>query len=354
MTERPAGLPPRFKVVRTDRELEMPHTDATLRAWGAELVLLPDGTPEADLSRELADADLLLMCYARISASALAGAAKLKAIVKYGVGIDAIDIAAARERCIPVVNIPAYAEETVAEGAFSLMMGLFKRFAPIQQAMQTEGWIWPEQRWLAQDLAGKTLALVGLGRIGRSMARMAMGFRMQVLAYDPAVPQTAAPPGVTMVDDLDTMLAQCEAVSIHCVLNAQTRHLIGAPQLARLKPSAFVINVSRGEIIDEAALVDTLLQNRIAGAALDVYGQEPLAHSGHPLSPLFGRPNVLLWPHLTFYTHEAMRRLEDETLQRCAEALTGQPLTVMSTDPRLRAQTQGVRFVDPAPGAAAP
>ena len=135
-------LPRAFKVVRTDRELEMPRVDAGLREACGQLVLLPEGTPEDELAREVADADLLLTCYARIGRPVIAGAGKLKAIIKYGVGIDAIDIDAAREHSIPVVNVPAYAEETVAEGAFALLMALFKRFKPIHQAMQQDGWAW--------------------------------------------------------------------------------------------------------------------------------------------------------------------------------------------------------------------
>jgi D-3-phosphoglycerate dehydrogenase len=341
-------MPPRFKVVRTDRELEMGLVDARLRALGAKLVLLPDSTPEDTLARELADADLLLMCYAHISARVLEGASRLKAIIKYGVGIDAIDIDAAMARRIPVANVPAYAEETVAEGAFALMMALFKRFKPIQQAMQVEGWVWPEARWLANDIADKTLGVVGLGRIGRSMARMAAAFRMRVLAYDPGLSRGALPSTVELCEDLDTMIEHCDVLSIHCVLNAQTRRLIGAGQLARMKPTAFLVNVSRGEIVDEIALVAALAARRIAGAGLDVYGREPLAREGHPMSSLYGMDHVILWPHLTFYTHEAMRRLEDETIARCLEALSGQPLSVSSHDPRLRAQKHGVRFVDAA------
>jgi D-3-phosphoglycerate dehydrogenase len=246
------------------------------------------------------------------------------------------------------VNVPAYAEETVAEGAFALLMGLFKRFKPIQHAMDRDGWIWPEQRWLAQDLAGKTLGLVGLGRIGRSMARMAGAFRMRVLAVDPHLLALHTPAGVERCETLARMLPECDAVSIHCVLNAQTRHLLGAAELALMKPSAVLVNVSRGEIVDEQALVQALQSGRLAGAALDVYGREPLGRQGHPLSPLFDMDQVLLWPHLTFYTHEAMQRLEDETLARCGEALRGEPLIVHSTDPRLRAQSVGVRFQNPA------
>ena len=340
------GLPASFKVVRTDRELEMGRVDEALRAAGGQVVLLPDGTPEEVLAREVADADLLLMCYARIGAGVIASATRLKAIVKYGVGIDAIDIDAARARGIPVVNVPAYAEETVAEGAFMLLMALLKRVKPIQQAMQREGWIWPEARWLAHDLAGRTLGLVGCGRIGRSMARMAAGFRMRLLAFDPHVPAEAWPAGVERCESLASMLPRCDAVSIHCVLNAQTRHLVGAAQLAQMRPHAVLVNVSRGEIVDEAALLQALQGGRLGGAGLDVYGQEPLARSGHPLSALYALDNVILWPHLTFYTHEAMQRLEDETLARCAEALRGEPVTVHSGDPRLRAQARGVRCVE--------
>jgi len=339
-------LPRNFKVVRTDRELEMPQVDARLREAGAQLVLLSDGTPEPVLAREVADADLLLMCYTPVTAAVIAGATRLKAIVKYGVGIDAIDIAAARARGIPVVNVPAYAEETVAEGAFALLMALFKRFKPLQHAMQTEGWAWPEARWLAHDLADKTLGLVGLGRIGHSMARMAGAFRMRVLAYDPHVAADAMPAGVQRCETLDALLQASDALSVHCVLNPQTRHLLGADQLALMKPTAFLVNVSRGEIVDEAALLQALQQQRIAGAALDVYGREPLSRHGHPLSALYAMDNVMLWPHLTFFTQEAMQRLEDQTLARCLEALRGQPVSVASLDPRLRAQTQGVLFVD--------
>jgi D-3-phosphoglycerate dehydrogenase len=330
----------RWKVVRTDAELEMPRTDARLREAGAQLVMLPESTPQDVLERELADADLLLMCYARITRRVIERAGRLRAIVKYGVGIDAIDLDAARERGIPVANVPLYAEETVAEGAFALLMALAKRFKPIQHAMDAAGWAWPESRWLGHDLAGKTLGLVGVGRIGRCMARMAAAFRMRVLGYDPHVADMPA----ERRDDLRVMLAECDFVSIHCVLNAQTRGLIGATELQCMQPGAFLVNVSRGEIVDEAALLAALQARRIAGAGLDVYGREPLARAGHPLSPLYAMDNVMLWPHLTFYTHEAMQRLEDETIARCFEALEGRPLTVRSHDPRLRAQTQGVRF----------
>jgi D-3-phosphoglycerate dehydrogenase len=336
----------RVKVVRTDRELEAPGIDAGLRARGAELVMLPESVSEEDLAREAADADLLLMCYTPVTARVIEGAKRLRGIVKYGVGIDAIDIAAARRRGIPVVNVPEYAEETVAEGAFALLIALAKKLRPVVREMDARGWAWPEPRWLGMDLAEKTLGLVGLGRIGRSMARMAVaGFRMRVLAFDPYVSgETMRAAGVEKRTGLGEMLAQCDFASVHCVLNEETRGLVGAAELARLKPGAFLVNVSRGAIVDEAALVAALVAGRIAGAALDVYSREPLAHAGHPMSALFGMENVILFPHLTFYTREAMQRLEADTLARCAELLEGRPVRVKSRDPRLRAQESGVVF----------
>ena len=335
-----------MKAVRTDQELECPGIDAGLRARGVDLVTLPDGVCEADLIGAVADADLLLMCYTPVTARVIDAAPRLKGIVKYGVGIDAIDMAAAMRRGVPVVNVPAYAEETVAEGAFALMIALAKRLPEITRVMARDGWIWPAGAWMGRDISGATLGLVGCGRIGRSMARMAgQGFRARVLGFDPHLDAEALrAAGIEKVDDLRTMLADCDFVSVHCALSEETRGLIGAAELACLKASAIVINVSRGALIDEATLVEAVVAGRLGGVGLDVYSVEPLTRSGHPMSALFGRDDVILFPHLTFFTAEAMRRLEEDTLARCFEVLDGRPVTVRSRDPRLRAQTAGVVF----------
>jgi len=165
----------RLKAARTDRELECPDIDAGLSAAGCEVVLLPESINEDALCAAVRDCDLLLMCYTPVTARVIAAAGKLKGIVKYGVGIDAIDIPAAIARGIPVVNVPEYAEETVAEGAFALMIALARKLKPIGREMAERGWAWPTTQWMGLDLAGRTLGLVGTGRIGRSMARMAAG-----------------------------------------------------------------------------------------------------------------------------------------------------------------------------------
>jgi phosphoglycerate dehydrogenase-like enzyme len=234
----------RFKAVRTDRELECPGIDAGLGTAGCDLVVLPDGVSEDDLIAAARRVDLLLMCYTPVTARVIAAAEKLKGIVKYGVGIDAIDIDAA-------------------------------------------------------------------------------GFRVRVAGYDPYVPaKTMRGAGIEKVADLPALLAMSDVVSLHAVLNAETRHLIGAHELAAMSPSALLINTARGALVDEAALVAALCEKRIAGAALDVYGNEPL-HPGDPMSALAAMDNVILFPHLTFYTEEAMARLEADTLARCREILEG-------------------------------
>lgn len=337
-----------IKIVRTDRELECPQVDKVLREKGFDLVLLPDGVSEDELARETRDAQLILMCYTPIPARVIDGAEMLKGIVKYGVGIDAIDIDAAKARKIPVVNIPEYAEETVAEAAFTLIIALAKKLMPMHQAMRADGWAWPEARWLGSDISGKTVGLVGFGRIGRSMARMASaGFGARILAFDPNVSaETMQAAGVEKRDTLAGMMPDCDFVSIHCALSPQTRHLVGAAEFAAMKPSAFLINVSRGAIVDEMALLAALQEGRIAGAGLDTFSQEPLALSGHPLSPLFEMDNVILTPHLAFWTQESLQRLEEDTLARCFEVLEGRPVLIKSADPRLTSQTAGVRFAD--------
>lgn len=240
------------RIVRTDAELELPRVDQALRDSGATLVLLSETASEDPLAAELREADLLLICYTQIPERVIAGASRLKGIVKYGVGIDAIDIGAAGRKGIPVVNIPEYAEETVAEGAVALMLALARKFKPLQREMETRRWAWPTARWVGNDLADKTLGLVGVGRIGANVARMAgQGFRMKVLGYDPYVDagrMTRA--GVEKWDSLHDMLGRSDVVSVHAVLTPETRHLIDERALACMKPTAIMINVSRGAIVD--------------------------------------------------------------------------------------------------------
>ncbi|WP_338394633.1 NAD(P)-dependent oxidoreductase [Fulvitalea axinellae] len=233
-----------MKIIRTDKELETPLVDQTLRKQGHHLVLLPDGISESDLCREIADADILLMCYTPITEKVIRAAKRLRAIIKYGVGIDAIDIPAAKSQGVTVVNIPEYAEETVAEGAFSMMIALAKRLPAIQGQMRIKGWAWPERAWIGSDLAEKTIGIVGCGRIGKSMARMArFGFRMKVLGFDPHKnEEELSEVGIRKIETQHELLSVSDFVSIHAVLNEETFHLIGNRELGIMKSTSFLIN----------------------------------------------------------------------------------------------------------------
>lgn len=321
-------------------ELETPLIDKTLREKGHDLVLLPDGIPEETLMKEIGDCDILLMCYTPITKRIIESAGKLRAIVKYGVGIDAIDIRAANEKGIVVVNIPEYAEETVAEGAFAMLIALAKKLPQLQGQMKNLAWAWPTQEWLGLDIAGKTLGIVGCGKIGVSMARMAgLGFRAKVIGYDPFKSrEELAEQGIEKYDDLLEMIKECDFISLHAVLNKDTKHLIGTKEFSAMKRSAIIINSARGSLMDEMALLEALENNKIAGAGLDVFSLEPLNKTDHPLRRLYDMDNVILLPHLTFYTEEAMLRLEKETLERIAEVMQNRPVTIKSRDPRLQNQ----------------
>ncbi|MDP6787449.1 MAG: C-terminal binding protein [Rhodospirillales bacterium] len=306
------------KVLRTDAELfiieqYMAQLDAVAR-----VVTAASDAPDV-LAREAADASVILTCYAEIPAPVIEAAPGLKGIVKYGVGVDNIDVEAATRAGVRVVNCPDYGSDTVADHAFALLIGLARRLTAIDRAMRDKAWVWPAPQFLGFDLAGKTLGLIGLGRIGRAMARRGAGFAMDIVAYDPYV-DAATMRGLGVEPaDLDALLAGADFVSIHCVLTPQTRGLLGAAELARMKESAFLIDVSRGAIVDEAALVAALRAGRLAGAGFDVFPDEPLK-PGHPL---LGMDSVILTPHLAWYTHEAFERVERQTLDSVLDVLAG-------------------------------
>ncbi len=306
------------KILRTDAELFIIEQYMAELGAVAEVVTAENDTADV-LARAAVDAEVILTCYAEIPARVIEAAPGLKGIVKYGVGVDNIDVEAATRAGVAVVNCPDYGSETVADHAFALLIGLARRLTVIDRAMREKAWVWPGPEFLAVDLTGKTLGLIGLGRIGRAMARRGAGFGMELIASDPYVDaETMHDLGVEPAA-LDALLARADFVSIHCVLTPETRGLLGAGELARMKESAFLIDVSRGAIVDEAALVAALQGERIAGAGFDVFPDEPLK-PGHPL---LGMDTVILTPHLAWYTREAFERVERQTLDSILDVLAG-------------------------------
>ena len=313
-------MPARRRILRTDSEVRLNDGQLAGLAEVAEVVT-PAAWDEAALADAAAGAELIVTSFfPTISARVMAASDGLRAIVKYGVGTDNIDIEAASAKGVMVVNCPEYGSDTVADHAFALLMCLARRLIPIDRATRDTGWVWPAPEVCGVDLAGKTLGLVGLGRIGRAMARRAAGFGMRLLASDPYVTrQTASEFGVELVG-LDALVGCADFISIHCILTPETRGLIGEAELRAMKRSAYLVDVSRGAIIDDGALVRALREDWIAGAGMDVFAVEPLPAD----YPLFGLENVILTSHLAWYTVEADARLAAECMARLDELLAGE------------------------------
>lgn len=244
----------------------------------------------------------------------------LKVIARHGVGVDNIDVQAATERGICVVNTPDANAVSVAEHVIIAMGTLAKQVFRMDSATRANLW---ERRneYKAIDLECKTLGLIGLGRIGSLVARKALGaYGMAIIAYDPYLsPEKAAAAGITLVPRMEDVLAQADVVTLHTPLTPETREMIDRERLGLMKPSALLINFSRGEVVDETALVEALRNRTIAGAALDVFQQEPPA-TDHPLYAL---DNVILSPHSAALTQECVIRMATGAARGVVEVLTG-------------------------------
>ncbi len=308
------------KILRTDTEVRIGAGDLAYLGEFAEVVT-PEAWDEETLARGAVDAELIVTSFfPTISAKIIESARKLTAIVKYGVGVDNIDLAAANARGVMVVNCPEYGSDTVADHAFALLICLARRIIQIDRATKAEAWVWPAPEYCGVDLTGKTLGLIGFGNIGRALSRRAAGFGMTRIAYDPYVdPESVADDAVRFIA-FDELLGRSDFISVHCILTPETRGLIGEAELKAMKRGAYLVDVSRGAIIDEPALVRALEEGWIAGAGMDVFPREPLT----PDYPLLGMDNVILTPHLAWDTKEAHERLGKECVARILELLRGE------------------------------
>jgi D-3-phosphoglycerate dehydrogenase / 2-oxoglutarate reductase len=263
---------------------------------------------------------LIVRNQTKVTADLIAAAPKLRVIARAGVGYDNIDVAAASAAGVVVTYTPAANAVSVAELAMGLMLA-FARNIPAAHADTIVGG-WNRIRYMGRELAGATLGVVGFGRIGQMTAKRAKAFDMRILASD-AFLKPGAPALSAMAAELlplDELLAAADFVSIHVPLTPETEKLIGPEQLARMKPTAVLINTSRGEVVDEPALVAALESKRIAGAALDVRRAEPPQPG-----PLEKLPNVVLLPHLGAFTHEAQGRVIDAVCRDVRHVLADRP-----------------------------
>ncbi len=256
----------------------------------------------------------------RIDATLLDRLPDLAIVAQMAVGFDNVDVDACRARRVLVTHTPDTLTESTAELAFGLMLAVARRFHEGEAMLRSGGFHgWSPTMLLGTELDGKTLGVVGYGRIGRAIAKRAAAFGMRVIAAERA-DQPFSPDGIATHAPLSRLLEESDFVTLHCPGSPATRHLIGEAQLARMKPSAILVNTSRGTVVDEAALVRALERGVIAGAGLDVYEDEPRVHPG-----LVGRSNVILLPHLGSATLEARSRMACMALTDAARVLDGKP-----------------------------
>ncbi len=252
----------------------------------------------------------------KITADALAGNYRLKAIVRAGVGTDNIDKEAATRQGIVVMNTPAGNTVSTAEHAFALLLALSRNIAAADASLRDHKW--DRNKFMGVQLAGKTLGIVGLGRIGQTVAQRARAFDMRVIGFDPFLsPDRAAELGIELIDTVKAMLPQVDYLTVHTPLTDETKHLVGMKELDILKPGVRLINCARGGIYDEKALVEGLKRGVIGGVALDVFEKEPCTDS-----PLFGMPGVLVTPHLGASTEEAQSQVAVEGVGLLVDFLT--------------------------------
>jgi len=289
---------------------------AVLSKVGAEVRLAADAKPETILG-VARDADALLTTYAKITGDMIRQMKRCRIISRFGIGVDNVDIGAATERGIVVTRVPDYCIDEVSDHAMALLLALVRKIPFANSMVHAGRWEMPAVVPIHR-LRGSVLGLVGFGRIPQLVAPKAKSFGIRVVAYDPYIPKEIfARAGVESVEFAE-LLKISDYVSIHSPLMAETQSMFNAEVFREMKPTAYLINTARGPIVDEKALADALDAKQIAGAALDVMPQEP--PSG---SPLFGRPNVIITPHTSFYSEESLVDLQTKAAEEVVRVIEG-------------------------------
>lgn len=282
----------------------------------------------------VADADAVLTQFAPIDARVLAAMKRVRVIVRYGIGVDNVDLDAARARGIPVCNVPDYCLDEVADHTLAFMLALTRQVVPNCLHLRAGHWSLGVPLAAMQTLRETTVGVVGFGRIGREVVRRLLAFRGRVLVFDPLVNAAEIErAGATPITLLDALLPECDLLTLHCPSTPRTRRLIDAAALAKMKRGALLVNLARGDVVDTAALVAALESGQLAGAALDVCDPEPIP-SDHPLRRL---SNAIVSPHVASASCRAVRRLREEAAGTVVRALRGEPLpNVVNGVPNLR------------------
>jgi D-3-phosphoglycerate dehydrogenase len=275
---------------------------------------------EAELIAAVTDADAVITQFARLSAPVLAAMTRARAIVRYGIGVDNVDLDAARQHGIPVANIPDYCIDEVADHTLSFILAMTRQVVTHTADLRAGHWRLAVPVSGMKVLRDQTVGLVGFGRIGREVAARLLAFKCRVLVYDPMVPEAEIQRLGALSVPLTQLLAESDIVSLHCPSTPATRHIIGPAALAAMKPSALLVNVARGDLVDTHALLDALQSGHLGAAALDVFDPEPLPLE-HALRTL---PNVVIAPHIASVSVTAVQALRQGAIARAVAAVRGQ------------------------------
>ncbi|WP_049577204.1 C-terminal binding protein [Streptomyces sp. SBT349] len=275
-------------------------------------------TTEAETVEALLGADVAFVNFAPMTRGVLAVLRPGSTVIRYGIGYDNVDTAAARDLGVQVANVPDYGTGTVADHATACLLTLLRRLPHHDRAIRAEGWSTPAAVGPLPSFPATTVGLVGTGQIGRAVALRLRAFGFRVIATDPY----AAPDGGIELVELPELLAQAHAISLHAPATPETHHLIGRENLARMRPGAVLVNTARGTLVDSDALAASLRSGHLAGAALDVTDPEPLP----PDAALREAPGVLLTPHAAFYSNESLDALQRLAAEEAARALGREPL----------------------------
>ena len=298
-----------------------PSTDperAVLEAAGASVVVAPNGE-ETTLTELARDADAIMTCFANVTENVVRAAEQCVVIGRFGVGVDNIAVSTATELGIAVTYVPDYCVDEVSDHVMALLHAWNRKIALFDRSVKERGWGSQPLTMRMMRLRGKTIGIVGFGRIGQAVAAKARAFGLHILATDPIVPgELVEAHGGRMVD-LPTLLAESDFISLHTPLNDATRNLIGREELSLMKQDAFLINAARGPLIDEMALYDALRTGSIAGAGLDV-----MADNSPPQDhPLMSLDNIIITPHVAFFSQESTLELEQRAAAEVVSVLQG-------------------------------
>jgi len=325
MTDKPAQV----YVLQGRTQRDYSDCQAAMAHVPARMTVLPYIATEDEMIARTRDADALVVSFAPITRGVMSALEGLKAVVRTGVGYDVIDVPAATELGVIVVNIPDIWVREVANHALALLLAWNRKIVTLDRQVHAGTWGSGVPGPHTGALHGETVGIVGLGNIGSAFARRVAAFETTVIACDPYVePARFAALGVERVT-LEALAERADYISVHTLLNAETQHLIGDAFFKRTKPTAILINTSRGPVVDEAALARALRDKRLAGAALDVWEQEPVA-ADHPLLKM---DNVIATPHAAYYSTAAVAQVPRRCGEEVARVLTGQrPLNVVNPE----------------------